>query len=73
MITIDTTRSTMITKIQYDEVTRELTLTFAKGDDYKYDEVPASVFEALIAAESEGKYFSAHIKGKYNFERINAL
>ncbi len=70
MITIDTTRSSMITKITYDEATRELTLTFAKGDNYKYDEVPASVFDALINADSEGKYFSAHIKGHYNFERV---
>lgn len=69
MIEINTTRSSMLKTIAYDDSKKELIVTFASGGTYKYEEVPKSVFNEMINAESEGKYFLANIKGKYKFEK----
>lgn len=70
MVEIEITRSGMITKIAYDESEKLLTLTFASGGAYGYKDMPKEVFDALLAAESAGKYFHANIKGKYETERV---
>jgi len=70
MVEVEITRSGMITKISYDESEKLLTLTFASGGAYSYKDVPKEVFDGLLAAESAGKYFHSHIKGKYETERV---
>lgn len=70
MVEVEITRSGMITKIAYDESEKLLTLTFASGGAYTYKDVPKEKFDALLAAESAGKYFHAHIKGKYDTEKV---
>lgn len=70
MVSITITRSGMINKIAYDESEKLLTLTFNSGGAYSYKDVPKEVFDALLAAESAGKYFHAHIKGKYETEKV---
>lgn len=69
MPTVHTTRSGLITEIDYNEETKELTLTL-KGGTYKYLDVPKQVFSDLLAADSAGKYFHSAIKGKFEFEKI---
>jgi len=34
---------------------------------YTFDNVPVSVFNDFMNAESKGKFFFKHIKGKYSF------
>ena len=70
MITIETTRSSMLTKLQYDENTMELTITYAGGAEYRYSDVPKETFDTLVNSESQGKFVNAHIKGKFTAERI---
>jgi len=61
--------SANINVVGYDGDT--LYIRFHHGGTYRYEAVPASVFEALVAAESAGKFFSQFIKGKYAYARLN--
>lgn len=40
------------------------------GDVYRYFDVPEQEHQNLIAAASHGKYFSAHIKNEYRYEKV---
>lgn len=63
--------SSQLTKVVYDDVIQELTVTFVKGSIYKYANVPYNVFEALLDAESTGSYFNLHIAKKFQFQKEN--
>lgn len=69
MPTVHTTRSGLISEIDYDEATEELTLTL-KGGMYKYFDVPKQVFSDLLSADSAGKYFHSNIRGKFKTEKL---
>jgi hypothetical protein len=47
-----------------------LIVTFSNGGEYRYFDVPKDVFDAMLNAESEGKYFTTNVKNKYKYERI---
>jgi hypothetical protein len=40
------------------------------GVEYRYKDVPMSVMLEMIQAESKGKYFTANVKGKYEYEKL---
>lgn len=42
-----------------------LGVRFHSGKSFLYDQVPADVHKALMAAPSIGKFFAAEIRGKY--------
>jgi len=44
-----------------------LTIAFHSGGVYEYYHVPYSEYTGLMQADSHGRYFHAHIKGKYSF------
>ena len=56
--------------VTYDRRSRQLTITFKSGGKYVYFEVPAQVYEDLLAAPSAGRYFDANIRDRYHFQRI---
>lgn len=67
MVDVD---STLIQQVGYDAASRTLVIKFVTdGSVYEYYDVPQEVYEALMAAESKGRYFTRHIKNKYRFER----
>ena len=47
-----------------------LEIEFRHGGVYQYFNVPASVYEALMSAESKGKYFHQFIRDKYEFIKL---
>ncbi len=47
-----------------------LYIRFNSGGLYQYSGVPESVYHALMAASSHGRYFHANIKGCYPYARI---
>lgn len=61
--------SSMISEYEYDEAEKLLKLKFIKGGWYGYLDVPKEVVEALLSADSIGKYFLANIKNKYETEK----
>ena len=47
-----------------------LEIEFKHGGVYQYFNVPTSVYEGLMTAESKGKYFHQFIREKYPYNRI---
>ena len=56
-------------EVEYAPGSRILRIRFADGRWWRYFDVPAQVHEALIAAESHGRYFHEHIRGRFDYER----
>lgn len=57
--------SSMIAAIGYDVDSQTLSVEFSKGGTYEYADVPPEEYDALMNAESVGKYFLSHIKPNY--------
>lgn len=58
----------------YDSATKELTVIFNNGGQYKYPNVENTDYMRLETAESNGSTFNSYIKKKYtNFEKLDKL
>ena len=62
--------SKLLAAAAYVAPRRMLYLRFHSGDDYRYFTFPAEQYEEFLAAESQGRYFLAHIRNQFPFERI---
>ena len=62
--------STSIASIGYVRDTKALEIEFRSGAVYRYSGVPEAVHAALLAAKSKGRYFSQHIRGRYDFVQM---
>lgn len=63
--------STCFSEIGYDEDYEILLVRFLdSGSLYEYYDVPESVYEELLSAESPGGYYNENIKGQYECERL---
>lgn len=60
--------SSNLSSIGYEGST--LYIRFHSGGLYAYYNVPTSIYNGLMSAESHGKYFHAHIKGRYGDTKI---
>lgn len=58
-----------LSRVRYDEKTATLEIEFNGGRVYQYFDVPQAIFEALLAAESHGKFFHEQIKGHFRYAR----
>jgi lysyl-tRNA synthetase class 2 len=63
--------SAVIRRIDYDEASRELRVSFVSGDVYAYDEVPREAYEAFRATFSKGRHFAAHVRDRYRCRRLS--
>lgn len=61
--------SSNIASIGYDSASSTLEVEFNESGVYVYFDVPAHAYDALMAAPSHGKYFSAFIKQTYRFAK----
>lgn len=57
-------KSSVIASVGYDERGR-LEVEFHNGRVYSYSEVPSSVYEELVTAESVGKFFNENVRPHY--------
>jgi hypothetical protein len=55
----------------YDDPSATMEVEFVEGRVYRYFVVPRSVFDALLTADSVGRFFQEHIRDVYPFERIH--
>jgi len=62
--------SSNIRAIGYDMETQILEVEFNNGSVYQYHGVPVNEHEAIMNAESKGKYFNANIKNNYTFTKL---
>lgn len=63
--------STVIENINYFPEKLILRVKFLTGLVYDYKNVPPNVFRSLKTASSKGRFLNFHIKGKYEYDRIN--
>jgi len=62
--------STNIDSVFYDEEKEMLHVIFKKGMlHYAYEDVPKSVYEDFMNAESKGQYFARNIKKEYVYRK----
>lgn len=62
--------SSSLASAGYDAATAVLEIEFREGGVYQYYEVPASVHQELMAAESHGTYFVRNIRPSYPYRRV---
>ena len=66
--------SKMFTSVWYDTDKQVLYVRFRKtGDVYRYFEFPVTEYSAFLDAESRGRFFLAHIRDRFRFERMAKL
>jgi hypothetical protein len=70
----ETLESEMLSAVAYDAEKHILYLRFRNtGDVYRYFDLPASEYQAFLAAESHGRFFLAHIRNCFRYERMAKL
>ena len=55
----------------YDPRVQALFVFFQRGSVYRYDRVPQSVYEGLVAARSKGQYYQAQVRTRFSYERLS--
>jgi len=64
--------SSVFTSAAYVEFERTLYLRFQSGEIYRYFEFPPEQYQEFLAADSKGRYFAAHVRDQFPFERVRA-
>jgi hypothetical protein len=62
--------SSNLAAVGYNPYAAVLTIAFHGDRVYRYFHVPHKVFAGLMKASSHGKFFHAHIKNHYGYQRI---
>jgi hypothetical protein len=57
--------STALASARYNPEIEQLDVAFTSGRTYTHERVPPSVYEALVAASSPGRFYVQNIKGTY--------
>ena len=66
---MESVSSTNISEIGYDPGERTLYVKFRSGYEYRYHEVPQSVYDDLRASGSAGTYLFHNVSGVYPMRR----
>jgi len=71
MVPLQPLTSSNIKAAGYDSLRNELFVEFVSGPVYRYDAVPASIWNALLAAPSHGKFLreAVQLKG-YRYQKL---
>lgn len=62
--------SSMIKSIGYDKENSIMEVEFARGQIYKYSDVPSSIYYDVMQSDSVGKEFNRLVKGSFQFEKV---
>ena len=65
--------SKLLSSVAYDTEKSTLYLRFRSGDVYRYFDLPAEHYQQFLQAESQGRYFLAHIRNQFRYERLARL
>ncbi len=63
--------STVISSIHYNATTSTLRVIFVSGMIYDYKNVPEKVYKEMKTSSSKGTYLNQHIKGTYDYKKLN--
>lgn len=62
-------QSSNVVSIGYDKHSRTLEVEFKSGL-YRFFDVPEELANALLEAESVGKFFAKHVRGQFTSEKV---
>ncbi|MGE0903279.1 KTSC domain-containing protein [Dehalococcoides mccartyi] len=62
--------SSNLARVRYSENTSTLEIEFQGGRVYQYFDVPKTIYEALLQADSKGLFFNTQIKGQFRYARV---
>ncbi|WAH58490.1 KTSC domain-containing protein [Pseudomonas silvicola] len=62
--------SSNVESVGYEGDSETLEVEFKNGALYQYFDVPQSIFEGLISADSVGGYLAENVKGVYRYSRV---
>lgn len=62
--------SSNVKSVGYELESNTLGIEFRSGAVYQYYGVPPEVYEALMRAPSQGKYFYVNIRDRYPYRRV---
>ena len=62
--------SRMLSAVVYEPESRTLYLRFTSGEIYAYFDFPEDQHQAFLQAESRGRFFLSHIRGKFRYQRL---
>jgi hypothetical protein len=62
--------SSALASVGYDTTRRVLEVEFHHHGIYRYLGVESAIYQALLDADSKGRYFQARIRDRYPFERL---
>ena len=65
--------SSNIDAVKHDANEQALYVVFVSSAHYRYGNVPRSVYDALLNAESVGKYFYANIRNAYPATKVEEI
>jgi hypothetical protein len=63
--------SSVVAAIKYDATSSTLRVIYVSGTVYDYKNVPEEVYVAMKTSFSKGTFLNQHVKGKYEYEKIN--
>lgn len=63
--------SSVISAMHYYPATCTLRIIFVSGMVYDYKNVPEKVYQNMKISTSKGTYLNQHIKGSYDFKKVN--
>lgn len=64
------TNSSAIKCVDYNTGSHDMRITFHRGGEYVYHDVPRKRFSGLVSAPSVGKYFGLNILDEYSYARV---
>jgi hypothetical protein len=62
--------SSALSGMVYDAQEERLYVEFPNGKRFVYYDVPQAIFVTLKVAESKGRFFGQHIKGKFRYKEV---
>lgn len=64
-------KSSNLHSVGYDPRSRDLTVRFKSGATHRYHDVPPEKHAALMAADSVGSHFHAHIRSAHRSTKVD--
>lgn len=63
-------QSSNISEVGYDPASMTLEVAFTNGTIYQYFDVPETLYQELLHAESVGKFLNTQIKNSYRYAKL---
>lgn len=63
-------QSSNVAEVGYDPATMTMEVAFTNGSVYQYFDVPETLFQELLSAESIGKFMHEQIINMYRYARM---